>query len=238
MKNLSFVSTLTNRLRKWLGWCPETPKLSDYQKDNIEKNIGVEHMSEKKVVRRDIAIALGTICMILAVGSIGVIANYVSIVSGYRVTIASLNSQVSTLQNQVTDLQNQVNILDGIFNLSRSGTVKISRLDDWPRPDGTKLSITVTIFNDGSVRAENVSLVIDVNFASSLPLPAEHVTNLNITESVTKLTTEIKRLEVGGSCTLRWFVGMPPGEKLQWYSVDCTVYVNGVKTDQQGSGVY
>ena len=32
MKNLGFVSTLENHLRKWLGWCPETPKLADYQK--------------------------------------------------------------------------------------------------------------------------------------------------------------------------------------------------------------
>jgi hypothetical protein len=32
MKNLGFVSTLANRLRKWLGWCPETPKLVDDQK--------------------------------------------------------------------------------------------------------------------------------------------------------------------------------------------------------------
>jgi sterol desaturase/sphingolipid hydroxylase (fatty acid hydroxylase superfamily) len=32
MKNLGFISTLENHLRKWLGWCPETPKLVDYQK--------------------------------------------------------------------------------------------------------------------------------------------------------------------------------------------------------------
>jgi len=32
MKNLGFVSTLANHLRKWLGWCSETPKLTDYQK--------------------------------------------------------------------------------------------------------------------------------------------------------------------------------------------------------------
>ena len=32
MKNLRFVSTLENRLRKLLGWCPKPPKLEDYQK--------------------------------------------------------------------------------------------------------------------------------------------------------------------------------------------------------------
>jgi hypothetical protein len=32
MKNLGFVSTLKNHLRKMLGWCPKTPKLEDYQK--------------------------------------------------------------------------------------------------------------------------------------------------------------------------------------------------------------
>jgi hypothetical protein len=32
MKNLGFISTMANRLRKRLGWCPKTPKLEDYQK--------------------------------------------------------------------------------------------------------------------------------------------------------------------------------------------------------------
>jgi hypothetical protein len=190
-------------------------------------------VSEKKAVRRDIAIVLGTICIILAVGLVGMIVNYASIISGDRFTIASLDSQVSTLQNQVTTLQNQVNILNGIFYPSRSKTVRISWFEAWPTPDRTKLGITVTIFNNGSVPAENVSLIIDINYTSSPQLP---VGLLNVTEGATNLTTEVKRLEIGDSYTLRWFAGTPGG-KLQWYSVDCTVYVNGVKTDHQGLGV-
>jgi ABC-type xylose transport system substrate-binding protein len=49
-------------------------------------------MSEKEVVGRNIAIALGIICMVLAVGLVGAIANYTSIISGKDNTIASLDS--------------------------------------------------------------------------------------------------------------------------------------------------
>jgi hypothetical protein len=50
-------------------------------------------MSEKKVVDRNVAIALGIICVILAVGLVGAIANE-----------DSLNSQITSLQTQVSDL--------------------------------------------------------------------------------------------------------------------------------------
>lgn len=38
-------------------------------------------MSEKKVVGRNVAIALGIICIILVVGLVGAVANYTSIIS-------------------------------------------------------------------------------------------------------------------------------------------------------------
>jgi len=60
-------------------------------------------MSEKKVVDRKVAIALGIICVVLAVGLVGVVAYYTSIISG-------LNSQVSQLQSQVSELRAIVNL--------------------------------------------------------------------------------------------------------------------------------
>jgi hypothetical protein len=67
-------------------------------------------MSERKVVGRNVAIALGIICMILAVGLVGAVANYTSIISGKENTIASLNSQIANLQNQVNDLNSIINL--------------------------------------------------------------------------------------------------------------------------------
>jgi peptidoglycan hydrolase CwlO-like protein len=91
-------------------------------------------MSEKPVEKksgRTIAIALGIICIVLAVGLVGAVVNYTSIISGKDNTIASkdseianknsqiadkdntissLNSQISSLQSQVNDLNNTVNL--------------------------------------------------------------------------------------------------------------------------------
>jgi ABC-type xylose transport system substrate-binding protein len=58
----------------------------------LEKGAKGFEMSEKEVVSRNIAIALGIICMVLAVGLVGAIANYTSIISGKDNTIASLDS--------------------------------------------------------------------------------------------------------------------------------------------------
>jgi cell division protein FtsL len=84
-------------------------------------------MSEKKVVGRNVAIALGIICIILAVGLVGAVANYTSIITSKDNTISSLNSQIATkdsqissLNSQITNLQNQVNDLNSIMNLEKS----------------------------------------------------------------------------------------------------------------------
>jgi predicted PurR-regulated permease PerM len=60
-------------------------------------------MSERKVVVRNVAIALGIICIILVVGLIVAVANYTSIIKGKDDTIASL-------QNQVSDLNSIINL--------------------------------------------------------------------------------------------------------------------------------
>jgi hypothetical protein len=62
-------------------------------------------MSEKKVVRRSVAIALGIVCIILAVGIVGAIANYTSVISGKDNTISSQDSQISNLQAQNNQVQ-------------------------------------------------------------------------------------------------------------------------------------
>jgi uncharacterized protein YoxC len=75
---------------------------------------------EKKVAGKNLAIALGIICIILAVGLVGAVANYTSIISGKDNTIATKDSQISSLNSQVTSLQNQVNDLTDTVNLAKS----------------------------------------------------------------------------------------------------------------------
>jgi len=59
-------------------------------------------VSEKKVVSRKVAIALGIICVILAVGLVGAVTNYTSVINGKC-------SQIQTLTNQKNQLQTWLN---------------------------------------------------------------------------------------------------------------------------------
>jgi len=59
-------------------------------------------MSEKKVVGRNVAIALGIICIVLVASLVGAIANYTSI-------IATRDSQISTLTSENNQLQTWLN---------------------------------------------------------------------------------------------------------------------------------
>jgi uncharacterized coiled-coil protein SlyX len=90
-------------------------------------------MSEKKVVGRNIAIALGLICIVLAVGLVGAVGSYTLVaslnsqitekdntISSLNSQLASKDSQISSLDSQVTSLQNQVNSLNDTVNLAKS----------------------------------------------------------------------------------------------------------------------
>jgi predicted PurR-regulated permease PerM len=69
-----------------------------------------EQKPEKQVVGRTLAIALGIICIILAVGLVGAVAYYTSIISGKDGTIASLNSQIDLLNSQMANSNDIVNL--------------------------------------------------------------------------------------------------------------------------------
>jgi len=92
--------------------------------------------SEKPIEKKSgtVAIALGIICIVLAVGLVGAVVNYTSIISGKDNTIAtkdsqitdkdntisSLNSQITSKDSQISSLQSQVNDLTDITNLAKS----------------------------------------------------------------------------------------------------------------------
>ena len=189
-------------------------------------------MNEKKVVGRNVIVALGTICVILAVGLIGTIMSYTSMISEKDNTITSLISQIQILQDNVTDLQNQMTHmqillknLNDIINLNETDTAKISWFNAWTTPDETKLNITATIVNYNNIPAEKVSLIIKVLFYN------------NTIERSTNYTIDIERLDTGDWYSLQKTIDVPEGEGWH-FSVDFTLYVDGVEIDHQSFGCY
>jgi len=100
-------------------------------------------MSEKKVVGRNVAIALGIICIVLAVGLVGAIANYTSIISGKDSTIATLNSQMTEKDNTISSLNSQINSLNSEIGKLTSQN---SQLRMWLEGNKTLLAQTQTWF--------------------------------------------------------------------------------------------
>jgi len=62
-------------------------------------------MDGKKAVGRNVVIALGIMCVILAVGLVGAVTHYTLIINGKDDIIASLNSRIGTLTDQKARLQ-------------------------------------------------------------------------------------------------------------------------------------
>jgi len=125
-------------------------------------------MGEKKVVDRKVAIALGIICVVLAVGLVGVVAYYTSIISGLNSQVSQLQtwlqenithyeSQITSLRNQIADkdntiaslnsqisqLQSQVDEFRAIVNLEKSETWVSQQVVNQPAGDYYYWSFTV-----------------------------------------------------------------------------------------------
>lgn len=94
-----------------------------------------EKVSEKKVIDRNVVIALGIICIVLAVGLVGAIANYTSIINGKDNTIATKNSTITSLNSQIETLTSQKSQiqtwLDGNKTLLSSVTTQRDQLQLW-----------------------------------------------------------------------------------------------------------
>jgi predicted PurR-regulated permease PerM len=75
---------------------------------------------EKKVVSRNVVIALGIIVIILLVGLVGAIAYYTSIISGKDSTIADKDNTISSLNSQISSLNSEKSNLTDIVNLANS----------------------------------------------------------------------------------------------------------------------
>ena len=98
----------------------------------------------KKVVGRNVAVAFGIACIILAAGLIGVFAYYMPVLNDKNDTINSLNSHVSQLNNNVTDLQGQTNRLQA--NLDGNETL-LNQTQGWLEGNITYYSSQIESLN-------------------------------------------------------------------------------------------
>jgi hypothetical protein len=76
--------------------------------------------NEKKVVSRNVGIALGIISIVLLVGLVGAILDYTSIISGKDNGISTRDSQIQTLTNQKNRTQTWLQGNNSIVNLTMS----------------------------------------------------------------------------------------------------------------------
>jgi TolA-binding protein len=89
-------------------------------------------MSEKKMVRRSIAVTLGIICVILVVSLVGAFAHYMAMINDKNETISSLNSQVTDLQNQITSINSTISSLSSqVAELENQVISQISQLKQY-----------------------------------------------------------------------------------------------------------
>jgi hypothetical protein len=88
---------------------------------------GKKAMSEKKMVSRNVAFALGITCIILIAGLGGAFAYYMidrdNTISALNSQISDKNNQISWLNTTATNLDNTVDNLNDIINLHKSEDV-------------------------------------------------------------------------------------------------------------------
>jgi uncharacterized phage infection (PIP) family protein YhgE len=79
-----------------------------------------EQKPEKKVVSRTVAIALGIIVILIAVGFVAAMMNYTSMINSRDSTIQSNLSQIQTLTNQKNQLQTCLDGNETLLNQTRT----------------------------------------------------------------------------------------------------------------------
>lgn len=113
-------------------------------------------MSERKIVRRSVAIALGIICIVLIAGIVELWFAYLvekdyrndddNKIAGLNDLLSNANNQISQLYSNITNLQNQVasqtstiNLLtSNLTNLQNQVTIQQKALNDL-------LNVTATV---------------------------------------------------------------------------------------------
>jgi hypothetical protein len=119
-----------------------------------------EKTSQKKVVGRTVAIALGIVCIVLVAGLVGAIAVYTPMVNNLESqtaekdnTISSLNSQISALNSSLKQISSSASSKDSqiaALNLQISSLANIISLN----------ASTFLVYNQGVTQEPNASTTV------------------------------------------------------------------------------
>ena len=113
-------------------------------------------MSEKKVVSRKVAIALGIVCIVLLVLLVGNVYTLNS-------QISSLNSQITSLQSQISSLNAEITTLQGMIEALKAAQLHEVNFNwEWHEPwiGDHYVHVSGVVFNSGTYTARNVRINI------------------------------------------------------------------------------
>jgi hypothetical protein len=81
-----------------------------------------EKTSQKKVVGRTVAIALGLVCIVLLAGLGGAIVVYTPMINNLESQTAEKDNTISSLNNTISSLNRQISVLQNTLNQNNSDT--------------------------------------------------------------------------------------------------------------------
>jgi len=117
----------------------------------------IEEESRRKVVGRGVVVALGVVCVVLAIGLAGAVANYISTINMLNAIIASKNERIEQLQSaydileaDYSELQNEYKFLQSEYRslltdynmLSASHDNLVKNYERWRAYVGTYIYLT------------------------------------------------------------------------------------------------
>jgi len=164
-------------------------------------------MSEKKVVSRNLAIALGIIVIIVLVGLVAAIANYTSIINDKDSQIQTLANQKNQLQTWLdgnkTQLQGQIEQLQEWLEGNKTISNQALKLQEWLEGNITLLNQTQRWLDGNVTLLSQTQTWLDGNityYNSQIDSKNSQITSLqnqisNLNSQINSLNTQITNLQ-------------------------------------------
>ena len=189
----------------------------------------------KKIVRRSVAIAIGIICIILAVGLVGAFAYYMPIVNDKNSMITdlqNLNEQLQTYLNgsntllfqtqiwlvdnntyytsQISNLQTQIaNLQNQLSHFTGSilGFFDLTAEDNRTIPETPYLHVNGTVHNFGIEQSEALSFLYVAAYQNNGAKAIETMKSLNNISGQSSINVDLN-FDYNGSALTSWTVGV------------------------------
>jgi DNA-binding transcriptional ArsR family regulator len=120
----------------------------------------------KRVVTRNVAMALGIMCIVLVAGIGGAIIQYTLLVNDKDKTISSQNSQLSILRNQNTQLETWLDGNETLLNQTQADNINLQKQIDSLNSNVTSLQNQVNNFHIGSTT--NSTILFDSEIVTTI----------------------------------------------------------------------